>query len=144
MRTTLFRLALIVAASAACPPADAAELQVRVDGITTADGTVSCGLFIGEAGFPDDDREARTQRLPADPAGVTCRFEDVPAGRAAVAVSHDANGNGRLDKNFLGIPREAWGVSRGARPALRAPRFAEAAFEVPAEGVLELRVAVAE
>jgi uncharacterized protein (DUF2141 family) len=122
----------------------AATVHVQVDGLPAAVGSVSCGLFLADAGFPDDERQARTQRQPADPSGTRCRFDDVPAGRVAVAVSHDRNGNGRLDKNFLGIPREPWGVSNGVRPALRAPRFAEAAFEVPADGVLELRIAVAE
>lgn len=124
--------------------AHATEIVVHVDGLPDDEGSVSCGLFVGEAGFPDDDGSARTQRLPARRGATVCRFEDVPAGRAAVAVSHDRNDNGRLDKNFLGIPREPWGVSNDVRPALRPPRYAEAVFDVPAEGVLEIRVAVAE
>lgn len=124
--------------------AHATEIVVHVDGLPDDEGSVSCGLFVGEAGFPDDDGSARTQRHPARRGATVCRFEDVPAGRAAVAVSHDRNGNGRLDKNFLGIPREPWGVSNDVRPSLRPPRYAEAVFDVPVEGVLEIRVAVAE
>lgn len=56
----------------------------------------------------------------------------MPSGRHAVAIGHDLNGNQRVDTNFLGMPKEAWGVSRNPRPALRAPRFDEAAFEVSA------------
>lgn len=124
--------------------ARAADLVVHVDGLPAAEGEVTCGLFVDAAGFPDDDTRARTETLPANPGGTKCRFAGVAAGRVAIAVSHDRNGNGRLDKNFLGIPREPWGVSNGVRPSLRPPRFAEAAFEMPAEGVLELRVAVAQ
>jgi uncharacterized protein (DUF2141 family) len=124
--------------------ATAAELVVHVDGLPDDAGTISCGLFVDAAGFPDDDAQALTQRHPARRGATICRYEGVPAGRAAVAVSHDRNGNGRLDKNFLGIPREPWGVSNGVRPSLRPPRHAEAAFDVPADGVLEIRVTVAE
>lgn len=121
---------------------EGAELIVRIDGIASAEGTVSCGVFVGEEGFPDDEQRALNRRMPADPARAVCRFEAVPAGTIAVAVSHDRNGNGRLDKNFLGMPREPWGVSNGARPALRAPRFGEAAIEMPADGTLEVTVVV--
>lgn len=78
----------------------------------------------------------------ARPGGTTCIFENIKPGTYAVSVIHDRNGNGRLDTNLLGIPKEAWGVSNGARPALRAPRFAEAAFRVAAANkTLRIRVA---
>jgi uncharacterized protein (DUF2141 family) len=124
-------------------PAGAADVVVQVSGIASADGRVDCALFVNAEGFPDDAARASAQRHAADPSGVTCRFTDVPAGRAAVAVRHDANANGRLDKNFLGMPREAWGVSNGARPALRAPRFDEAAVVIPAAATVELRIELA-
>lgn len=69
--------------------------------------------------------------LPASPDGVQCRFENLPPGRYAVAVSHDINGNRRTDTNLFGIPTEDWGVSNNVRPTLRAPRFDEAAVQVP-------------
>ena len=48
-------------------------------------------------------------------------------GTYAIAVFHDANGNGRLD-TFLGIPREAFGFSNNPPVRPRAPRFAECSF----------------
>lgn len=139
-RPLLLAAVLAIAAGDARP----AALVVHVDGLPDDAGTVSCGLFVDAAGFPDDETRAITQRQPALRGATVCRFDDVPAGLAAVAVSHDRNGNGRLDKNFLGIPREPWGVSNDVRPSLRPPRHAEAAFAVPAAGVLEIRVAVAQ
>ena len=60
------------------------------------------------------------------------RFTDVEHGRYAIAVLHDENGNGRIDKALM-IPREGFGFSRD--PALRMgpPPFAAAAFEVDAD-----------
>jgi uncharacterized protein (DUF2141 family) len=73
---------------------------------------------------------------------VTCRFEALAPGDYAVAVSHDLNGNKKADTNFVGIPTEAWGVSNNVRPGLRAPRFDEARFSVPAEGAtIAVRIA---
>ena len=39
------------------------------------------------------------------------RFPNIPAGRYAIAVYHDANGNGRLDRSAIGFPQEPYGFS---------------------------------
>lgn len=130
--------ALLMPASAA-----AAELLVRVGGLAAADGQVGCALFSGPDGFPMDNGRAQQQWQPARAGGVSCRFEGLAAGRYAVAVSHDLNGNRRVDTGLFGIPVEAWGVSNNVRPALRAPRFDEAAFALGAEQSLTLDIQVA-
>lgn len=61
---------------------------------------------------------------------LTCVFERLTHGTYAVAVAHDLNGNRKTDRNFLGMPKEAWGVSNNARPSLRAPRFQEAVVQL--------------
>lgn len=132
-----------VAATAAVlsNPVSAAELVVRVAGVTAPMGQIGYSLFASSAGFPMDNSGARAVWLPADPQGVTCRFNDVSAGSYAVSVGHDLNGNQRVDTNFIGLPTEQWGVSNNARPWLRAPRFDEAVFTVEA-GAPELTIAI--
>jgi uncharacterized protein (DUF2141 family) len=123
--------------------ADGVEVVVRVSGIATSSGEIGCALFPDGAAFPMDASGARHVWIPAEATGVLCRFTDIPAGRWAVSVSHDLNGNRKVDTNLLGIPREAWGVSNNVRPRLRAPRFDEAAFEIVAgqPTTLDIRVA---
>jgi uncharacterized protein (DUF2141 family) len=111
-------------------PVLATDVLVRVSGVSDSRGRIGCSLFAGAKGFPMDNTVARAMWQPADPSGVACRFSGVPEGTYAVAVGHDLNGNQRVDTNFLGIPTEAWGVSNNVRPAMRAPRFNEAAFTV--------------
>jgi uncharacterized protein (DUF2141 family) len=122
----------------------APDLVVRVSGIRSPLGQIGCALFADGSGFPMDSARAQQQWIPAQADGVTCRFGGVAPGRYAVSVVHDLNGNRRVDTNFLGMPTEQWGVSNNARPTLRAPRFDEAAFTVPAESaelVLGIEVA---
>lgn len=130
------RIALcVVLAAGPCwsLPSLAAELTVNVTGLAAPYGSVGCSLFAAEAGFPMDNSRAKTEWVPVTGESATCRFNDVPAGKFAVAVAHDVNGNRKLDTNLFGIPTEQWGVSNNARPTLRAPRFDEAAFAVPSE-----------
>lgn len=56
----------------------------------------------------------------------------VPPGRYAAQITHDENGNKKVDRGFLGIPREGIGFSNNVRVRFHAPRFADAAFEVTA------------
>lgn len=127
------RRAALVAATLASTASFAADLDVRVSGIQQATGEIGCALFADATGFPKDNAKAQTLWLAADVHGVTCRFTGLPAGRYAVAVSHDLNGNRRLDTNLFGIPVEPWGVSNNLRPALRPPRFDEAAVSTSDE-----------
>ena len=119
---------------AACA-AHAAELTLTINGLASADGALGCALFAEAAAarFPLDQDAATTQRVPAREGSVQCVFRGLPAGSYAAAVAHDLNGNGKTDRNLLGMPTEPWAVSNNLRPTLRAPRFAEAAISLGAD-----------
>lgn len=138
-------LAPLIAAACALPlTASAADLVVRITGLSEQLGQVGCSLFAGPAGFPMDNSSARQLWQAAEAKGVTCRYADVPEGTYAVSIGHDLNGNKRVDTNFIGLPTEQWGVSNNARPTLRAPRFDEASFKVAADAkelVIDIQVA---
>ena len=57
-------------------------------------------------------------------------FGDIPAGRYALKVYHDANGNDRLDKGLFGIPKERYGFSNNPKVRGGMPPFERSAFEV--------------
>jgi uncharacterized protein (DUF2141 family) len=133
MNIRLGLLALLVT------PLSAADLIVVIKGARPSTGTINCGVFRTADGFPENFlKAAQTIFLkPGEPA--ECRFTNLAPGQFAVAIAADANGNRKLDKNMLGIPKEAWGVSGNIRPGLRAPRFEEAVGEL--KGV-DLRIEV--
>jgi uncharacterized protein (DUF2141 family) len=55
-------------------------------------------------------------------------FLNIPPGTYALAVIHDENMNGKLDTNWLGIPKEGYGFSNAAKATLGAPSFSAASF----------------
>ena len=65
--------------------------------------------------------------VPAAQAGAI-RIGGMAPGTYALAVIHDENGNGRLDK-FMAIPREGFGFSRNPAIRMGPPRFEEVRFE---------------
>lgn len=74
-------------------------------------------------GFRKPLKEVRYRIRPELPV-ITVK---VPAGEIAVLVYADINGNGRLDKNFIGIPKEPVCLSNNYSPkgprVLNAPAF---------------------
>jgi len=94
-------------------------------------GQVLMALFKSADDFPTK-MERATLRGKATIKGkkATYVFKDVPPGVWAVAAVHDENKNGKMDTNFLGIPKEGWGTSRNARSRIGPPSFDDAKFTV--------------
>ena len=61
-------------------------------------------------------------------------LRDLPAGDYAFAVFHDANSNGKLDKNMLGMPTEDYAFSNNALGKMGPPSFEQARISLPAAG----------
>ncbi len=116
-----------------------AVLRIEVATFRNTTGTLSCRLFTRPADFPDGDGMS-TQRAAISATQASCTFANLAPGTYAVAVVHDENGNGRLDRNVFGIPSEGYGVSNNRTHALSSPRWEESKFSVTAQETLVLRV----
>ncbi len=117
----------------------ATSLRLEVTTLRNSKGSLNCRLFVDAASFPDGEG-ARTVRSAISGAQASCTFEDLPAGTYAVAVVHDENGNGKLDRNFLGIPSEGYGVSNNRTYAASSPKWEESRFIVTPREPAVLRI----
>ena len=61
---------------------------------------------------------------------MTAVIEDVPPGEYGVVTIHDENKNRKLDRNFIGIPKEGFGFANNPHVGLSAPAFAMAMVHV--------------
>ena len=104
-------------------------IHADIERLRNGKGNVICALYASPDGFPKKSEKAIahvTSRI-ADGRAV-CEFSGIGPGTYAVSVFHDENSNGRLDTNFMGIPREGVGASNDARGHLGPPKFDAAAF----------------
>jgi uncharacterized protein (DUF2141 family) len=123
-------------------PLQGVTVTVVIEGATATGGQIGVALFASAAGFPEQQEQATMRELTPRRAAVdSIVFRNVPPGRYAVAAFHDLDTNGALKKNMLGAPQEPWGVSRGVRHRLRAPRFDEAVVDITTSTRLTVRVA---
>ncbi|MCE2723372.1 MAG: DUF2141 domain-containing protein [Burkholderiales bacterium] len=116
-----------------------ATLRLEVGDFRNNIGTLQCRLFARAADFPDGEG-VLTVRVPINGRKAACAFPNIGAGTYAVAVVHDENNNGRVDKNFLGVPSEGYGASNNRTYALSSPKWEESNFVLKPSETLMLQV----
>jgi uncharacterized protein (DUF2141 family) len=105
-------------------------IEVVPDQLEGRSGNLRCLAFTRSAGFPSDLQSAAAYaEASAASSRPACVFRGLPAGRLAISVIHDADLDGTLSTNLLGVPVEGYGFSRDARGSFGPPSFAKAAFE---------------
>jgi uncharacterized protein (DUF2141 family) len=108
-------------------------LTVHINGARNTKGKIGVLLFQSPDGFPSEPSKAiRQERINIDSGTLSAEatFKDLPDGTYAVSVLHDENDNGKMDKNFMGIPKEGYGASNNPRKRMGPPGFVEAKFSV--------------
>ena len=105
-------------------------IRAHIEGLHSDRGQVVCALFAAANDFPKAINRAFARTAAHIISGrATCEFPRVPAVVYAVSVFHDENLNGRLDTNWLGIPREGVGASNNPKARMGPPKFASAEFQ---------------
>ena len=61
---------------------------------------------------------------------ATAKIEGLDTGEYAISSFYDKNGNGKLDTNFLGIPKEPTAMSNNAKGSFGPPKYMDAKFTV--------------
>ncbi|MDH6083551.1 DUF2141 domain-containing protein [Umezakia ovalisporum] len=106
-------------------------LTVVINGITNQKGLICMGVYSRAQGFPMNTNNVITSAC-VKPTGstLTHTFSGLKSGNYAVAVVDDQNGDRTLNKNFLGIPKEGFGISKNPTVSIATgtPKFHDASF----------------
>ena len=105
-------------------------ISVTVTNIEKAEGNVEISLYNQAEAFPHTKGRFKTSTTTVSGNSVTYSFKNVPNGKYAIALFHDVNANGSMDKNIFGIPKEPYGFSNNIVPKMSAPKFDQCAFSV--------------
>ena len=118
-------------------------LGISFTNIQEAKGSLYIGIYDSEAAFMKEEMVRFKKIMPVKAAGIfNLDVSDLQPGIYAISCFHDLNNNGKLDTNLFGIPTEPYGFSNNARPKFRAPKWAEAKFELKTgSGQISIRLA---
>ncbi|WP_005032869.1 DUF2141 domain-containing protein [Holophaga foetida] len=113
----------------------AGDVTINIKGLKSSKGQVIVGYWTKADGFLDKmEKVAAKQAAQISGNAATVVFRNVAPGVCAFNLIHDENGNGKMDTNFIGIPKEGFGCTNDPRPKMRAPKFDEAKVNVGAAG----------
>jgi len=106
------------------------SIVVEIEGLRSKNGQILACMTANPKAFPDCQKDPQALHLTA-PAinGETVQFRNVEPGRYAIALFHDENANGRMDKMLM-MPKEGFGFSRDAPLQFGPPKFGAASFAV--------------
>lgn len=106
-----------------------ADLTVTVSGLKAPGGQLNVSLFSTEASWNDEGRVVEAQQVEVHEEIKVVVFENLAPGTYAIRLMHDENGNGKLDTNLFGIPKEGWGHSNNPR-TIGPAKWEQAVFDL--------------
>lgn len=104
------------------------QLEVTVTNLRKQEGSIRVGLFRNSQDFLK--RPVYGKVAPAAGDSVTLHFSGVKRGVYGISVIHDINGNGKLDTNIIGIPKEGFAFGNNAVGMLGPPMFDKASVKI--------------
>ena len=105
-------------------------LTVEITGFRSDLGRATAAIYRTKESFLKSPEVTRTAKIAGGKA--TLVFEGLEPGALVVNGFHDENENGRLDTNWVGMPKEGTGISRDARGRMGPPKFDDARLELSA------------
>ena len=123
---------LFVVLSGSAPAPEPVHLEIALAGLRSTAGEVRLCIWHSPERFKRGKCEGDSRSIVVAAAETMVEVPLAP-GDYAVSLVHDENGNGKLDKNLLGIPTEGVGFSQN--PVLRfgPPSFAATRIDLAAD-----------
>lgn len=124
LQKTLTVLILVFGSSAFAQ--DTAKLNVTITNIESSEGSVVVSLFNSKETFLG--KHYRRQIVAAKSGSLSFEFKDLPHGDYTISAYQDKNKNGELDKNFIGLPLEPYGISMDGKSNFGPPNYQNSIF----------------
>ena len=142
MRVKVILKGLCLAAILAFPQIVMSQtMNITITNIRSTNGKISISIFASEEEFKAG-KPSHTQVF--DKTNVkdkTCTVKiDYKPGTYGLSVYDDENGNGKMDNNLLGMPKEGFGLSNYKIKGLSRPAFKDFSFPLKANETVDVSV----
>ena len=132
-------IATLVSLSSKTMAVPTAKLTIVVNQLPNQKGEVCMRIYAKEQGFPQSSKGVvQSGCTKITGRSATKEFYGLKYGTYAVALFHDEDSNGKLNTNFLGIPREGFGISNNPTVKLSAPKFKSASFSLKGNATIKI------
>ena len=105
------------------------SLKLVIKNIVANAGPVIVGVYGTDNKFPNPDDQLKVYKFKVKRSELVATIRNLKFGIYAIAIYQDVNRNGKIDKDFIGIPTEPYAFSNNYHPTIKAPDFNDCKFE---------------
>jgi uncharacterized protein (DUF2141 family) len=114
------------------------SLIVTVTGVKNNSGKLTAEIYNTKGKFLKTAFKTNSSNIQANSATIV--FSDLPKSEYTLMVYHDENNNGKLDKNFIGMPKEPVACSNNAKGFMGPPKYDDAKFSLVADSKITIKM----
>jgi len=123
---------------------DTASHTLRIEFSNLKEDYIGKNLYVGywaddKEDFPDAEKVQIKDKLTIDDLDYDIT-KSLTEKTYAISLFIDMNGNGELDKNMFGIPKEPYCFSRNFKPKLSAPDFEDCSIKIEKDTKITLEL----
>ena len=119
--------------------AQAADIQLEVNSITDQSGTLYWSIYDSENSYTTESNAVVAGQSKVITNTFSITLHGLPHGNYAVKLFHDANDNGKMDTNLVGLPQEGYGFSNNGG-SFGPASYSEAKVEVKDNVLISIRL----
>ncbi|MBO3269810.1 DUF2141 domain-containing protein [Hymenobacter defluvii] len=112
---------------------DTVPVTVVITNLVSPTSTITLNFYNSSESFLKSGKAALHKKIVPQQQNTVQFQVELEPGEWAIALSQDVNDNGKMDRNFLGIPTEPYAFSNNVRPRFKAPDFEECMFVAEGE-----------
>ncbi|GAA4327093.1 DUF2141 domain-containing protein [Mucilaginibacter gynuensis] len=119
----------------------AQELPVKITGIRSSKGKIIISIFKDEAAYEEQlpYRKITFDKNSIDNGTMTVKLTLEP-GIYGITLLDDENGNGKIDKNIISVPKEGFGFSNFFMEKMKKPSFDNFKVDLKTKSNIDIRV----
>ena len=108
-------------------------LTLIVHNLASTTAPVIVGVYGTKNKFPDPKDQLKEYKFKPKGKVLTAKITNLKFGTYALALYQDVDNNGKINKNFIGVPTEPYAFSRNYKPKVKAPDFDDCKFDYSAK-----------
>ncbi len=103
-------------------------LKLVMKNLVANAGPVIVGIYGIHNKFPDPNDQLKVYKFKTKGTDLVANIRSLKFGTYALAIYQDVNRDGKIDKDFIGIPTEPYAFSNNYHPKIKAPDFNDCNF----------------
>ena len=121
-------------------PTENPQLIIKISNIEKIKGEIKIGVFNSDSSFLKEGAALKNYSVKVEKNTAIITITNLPKGEYAISMYHDENSDNECNRNFIGIPKEAYGFSNNNKPKMAAPKYKDCKFSFSENKTLHIKM----